>query len=291
MKILVYGSRGWIGSQFVSLLKQKEIDFVCGKSRIHNIEDVENEFEQVKPTNVISFIGRTHGVIDGKSISTIDYLEHKGKLKENVRDNLYSPVVLSMLCHKKNIHYVYLGTGCIFKYNKHFTLENGVKEKDDPNFYGSSYSTVKGYTDLLLKNFFKENVLNLRIRMPITAENNPRNFITKITKYEKVCSIANSMTVLPELLPYIIDMMENKTVGTINFTNPGVVTHNEILEMYKEIVDPSFTWKNFTEEEQNTILKSERSNNYMNTDKLEQMYPEILDIKSSIRQCLENFKR
>ena len=48
---------------------------------------------------------------------------------------------------------------------------------------------------------FEDNVLNLRIRMPITGDYNKRNFITKITTYEYICSIPNSMTVLPELLP------------------------------------------------------------------------------------------
>ena len=97
--------------------------------------------------------------------------------------------------------------------------------------------------------------------MPITNEDSPRNFITKITTYEKICSIPNSMTVLPELLPLVIDMMTQETTGTINLTNPGLISHNEILEMYKEIVDSDFTWKNFTLEEQSKILASERSNN------------------------------
>ena len=57
---------------------------------------------------------------------------------------------------------------------------------------------------------YELNVLNLRIRMPITAEKNPRNFITKITSYEKVCSIANSMTVLPDLLPCVLEMMKKR---------------------------------------------------------------------------------
>ncbi len=38
--------------------------------------------------------------------------------------------------------------------------------------------------------------------------------------------------------------MKNKTIGTINLTNPGLITHNEILTMYKEIVDPDFRWEN-----------------------------------------------
>ena len=40
-------------------------------------------------------------------------------------------------------------------------------------------------------------------------------------------------------------------------------TKNEILTMYKEIVDPNFTWENFDIEEQNKILDSKRSNNYL----------------------------
>ena len=64
----------------------------------------------------------------------------------------------------------------------------------------------------------------------------------------------NSMTVLDDLLPIIIQYAVNKKIGTINLTNPGVITHNEILEMYKEIVDANFSWLNFSIEEQNQIL-------------------------------------
>ena len=135
---------------------------------------------------------------------------------------------------------------------------------------------------------FNDSVLNVRIRMPITADYNPRNFITKITTYSKVCSIPNSMTVLPELLPIMIKMMESKKVGTINLTNPGLISHNEILQMYKEIVNPKFTWENFTVEEQNKILLSKRSNNQLDNTKLKEWYPEVLPIKDSIRKCLED---
>jgi hypothetical protein len=57
--------------------------------------------------------------------------------------------------------------------------------------------------------------------------------------------------------------------------------------MYKEIVDPKFTWKNFTVEEQNKILLSKRSNNQLDTRLLQEWYPEVLPIKESIRKCLE----
>ena len=36
MHILVYGSNGWIGSQFINILKKYNISYSCGKSRVDN---------------------------------------------------------------------------------------------------------------------------------------------------------------------------------------------------------------------------------------------------------------
>ena len=296
MNILVYGSNGWIGQQFLNILDKEvlnnpeEFKYVQGKSRVDNYDSLFQEIVSINPTHIISFIGRTHGQIDGKVYSTIDYLEQEGKLVENVRDNLYSPLLLAEVSKSLNIHYTYLGTGCIFKYDDVRSLGGveGFHEDSLPNFFGSSYSIVKGFTDRLM-HIHKDSVLNLRIRMPITGEKNARNFITKITHYPRICSIANSMTVLPELLPIVLDMMKSRTVGTINLTNPGVISHNEILDMYKEIVDPEFTWENFSQDEQRKILASDRSNNFLDTIKLETLFPDVRNIKDAVRACLVEY--
>ena len=138
--------------------------------------------------------------------------------------------------------------------------------------------------------FFENAVLNVRIRMPLSADNHPRNFITKIMTYKKICSIPNSMTSLPELLPIMIDMAKNKITGTINLTNPGLITHNQILEMVKEIINPDFTWENFTLEEQSEILLAGRSNNLLNTDKLVSLYPHVDPIEVAVRKIIEKMK-
>ena len=289
MLVLVYGSKGWIGQQILALLDQQNIKYISGNARADDYESLQKEFVNTKPTHVLSCIGRTHGTIDNKKYTTIDYLEQEGKLRENVNDNLYSPLLLARLCEKHNIHYTYIGTGCIFEYDENhpFGCEiNGFSEDSNPNFFGSSYSIVKGYTDKLMKLY--PDTLNLRIRMPITQVNTPRNFISKIITYDKICSIPNSMTVLPILLPVMINMMKDNKTGTYNFTNPGLISHNEILEMYRDIVDNNFRWTNFTVEEQNKILASKRSNNYLDTKKLES-YCEVLNIKDAVRWCLENW--
>ncbi len=291
MNVLVYGGNGWIGNQFITLLKNKKIKFHKGQARVYYKRDIVQELNQIKPTHVISFIGRTHGTRNGVTYNTIDYLEEKGTLKENLNDNLYGPLLLSDLCLKKKIHFTYLGTGCIFNYDiDHLQGEesDGFTEEDEPNFFGSNYSIVKGFTDKLMK-FYEETTLNLRIRMPISDQPHPRNFITKITNYEKICSVTNSMTVLPELLPIVIDMMIQKKTGTLNLTNPGTISHNEILDLYKLYVDPTFTYQNFSIEEQSKFILSERSNNCLNTFLLEVFCPGVKPIREAVINCLKTY--
>jgi len=295
MKWLVYGSRGWIGSAIVKILESLDIPdnhIYHGESRVNDLNGIEDEIKRFKPDRVLSLIGRT----SGPGYNTIDYLEQKGKLVENINDNLFSPVLLALVCKKYDIHFTYIGTGCIFKYdNDKFALNNGngFKESDLPNFFGSGYSTVKGFTDRLfhvMEECGYNNLLNIRIRMPITADMHPKNFITKICNYEKVVDIPNSMTVLPELLPIMVDMSLKKMTGTVNLTNPGTISHNEILDMYREIVDNTKTYINFTEAEQDKILLSERSNNLLDTTRLSTLYPQVKDIKTSVRDILYEIK-
>jgi len=294
---LIFGANGWIGNQVCNYLSSQGIPFIKAVARANDTESIIEQHFSFNPqiTHIMSFIGRTHGTYEGQKITTIDYLEKPGKLLDNVNDNLYSPLNLALLCKERGLHFTYLGTGCIFEYDEEhpFGQEiNGFTEQSKPNFFGSGYSVVKGFTDQLMNNqIFEDTVLNLRIRMPITDEVNERNFITKITTYQKVCSIPNSMTVLNNMIPVMVQLAEKHICGPVNLTNPGLISHNEILEMYKEIVDPNFSWTNFSVEEQNQILASKRSNNFLDTKILESLEPNVKPIKESVRDILVQMKR
>ena len=299
-RILLFGGNGWIGSKVFNLLKNMGYNVEKTSSRADDFDSVTQELEQLnsrknKITHVMSFIGRTHGTYESEIIPTIDYLEKPGKLKENINDNLYAPIILASICKKYNCHFTYLGTGCIFDYDDVHPFgeeTNGFKEDDKPNFFGSSYSIVKGYTDRLFHELYNDATLNVRIRMPITSEISPRNFITKITNYKKICSIPNSMTVLDYLLPVLIQYSLDGKTGTVNLCNPGLISHNEILEMYKEIVDSNFEWENFSIDEQNNILPSKRSNNFLDTALLETTNTHnIKPIKEAVRDVLLEMKQ
>ena len=286
--LLFYGSKGWIGGLFTDYIKKNypDVKLFHGKSRLQNKLELLVEINAINPTHIISFTGRTHGTIDNKKINTIDYLEYPGKIVENMNDNLFGPVQLGLLCQKKKIHYTYLCTGCIFNSTGLDTDTPQMFNEDSlPNYFGSSYSVVKGFTDQLMHSI---DVLNLRIRMPISSQSNGRNFINKITSYEKICSISNSMTILDDFFPIFMKLILSKKNGTYNCTNPGTISHNEILELYRIHVDPDFTWKNFTLEEQQQILKSDRSNNALSTQRVETHFI-IKPIKESIIDILKKF--
>jgi len=293
MKVLIFGDKGWIGEQFIEYMGSGSKNTVVVRASDSNcradapVSEIKNILLTNDITHVISFIGRTHG----KNSPNIDYLQDIDTLNENMRDNLYAPLNLVYVCRLMNVHYTYLGTGCIFEYDyahPYADVKHGFMEDDKPNFFGSAYSVVKGFTDRLMHQHCG-SVLNLRIRMPITSDDSHRNFVTKILKYPKVISVPNSMSVLSTLFPCILSMMCRQCTGTVNLCNPGVITHNEILEMYKKYVDPEYTWENFSLVELNAVTKAGRSNNCLDTALLEQMCPEVPNIHDAVEQAMKNY--
>ena len=275
LSILVYGAHGWIGGILSTYLSRCGYNVVKSYLRADNEIDVNNEIDRIKPDRLICVVGRTHG----ENTPNIDYLEQSGKLVENIRDNLYAPFILATAAKKYNIHLTYFGTGCIFDGPLNF------KESDKPNFFGSSYSVVKGFTDRIMHQF-DDVVLNLRIRMPISYIANERNFINKIVKFSKITSIPNSMTVIEDMLPAIDDMIKTKYVGTINLVNPGVITHNEILLLYKLHIDKDLKWTNVLQEELNV---GKRTNNFLDTTLIHKKYPEIPNIYQSVSSIIKKW--
>jgi 3,5-epimerase/4-reductase len=139
------------------------------------------------------------------------------------------------------------------------------------------------------------NVLILRLRMPVSDDLHPRNFVTKIAKYERVVDIPNSNTILHDLLPASILLAEHNETGIYNFTNPGAISHNEVLTLFKQYVRPDFTWKNFTLEEQAKVIKAGRSNCKLDTSKLvkklEEYKFEVSEIHEAYAQCFQRMAK
>ncbi|TMW95371.1 hypothetical protein EJD97_008992 [Solanum chilense] len=274
LKFLIYGKTGWIGGLLGKICEERGIAYEYGLGRLQDRSSLMQDMIRVKPTHVFNAAGVT-----GRP--NVDWCEsHK---VETIRTNVAGTLTLADICREADILVMNFATGCIFEYDEKHPLGSGIgfKEEDKPNFTGSFYSKTKAMVEELLKEY--NNVCTLRVRMPISSDlSNPRNFITKITRYDKVVNIPNSMTVLDELLPISIEMAKRNCRGIWNFTNPGVVSHNEILEMYRDYIDPKFKWQNFDLQEQAKVIVAPRSNNELDMTKLKNEFPELLSIKDSI---------
>lgn len=268
MKVLIYGD-GYIASFFKREFMKQKISFMVGLIRVEeaNRDLLRAEILAYNPTHILCSLGRTHGPTN----STVDYLQ--GKMQENLKDNLWAPLLLHKLCRELKVHYTYLGTGCIYSGGPY-------SETDAPNFFGSEYSLVKGIGD---QYFLNEEVLNLRLRLPISSVLSPRNLLVKLLTYRYIYSTDNSITVLDSMIPIAVYLMREKTVGTFNFTNPGSITHNEILTMYKEMIDPSISWVNCTAEEHDALVVAKRSVTQLNTDKLTRLVS-VPPVREALRE-------
>ena len=280
-RYLLYGSTGWIGGMLINLLADSGKTVIFGKARLENRQDIEKEINQYQPTRILNCAGVT-----GRP--NVDWCEdHK---QETIRANVLGAITLADVAYQHNIHVTVYATGCIYEYdNDHPIGGKGFLEEDKPNFEGSFYSKTKIQTEKLLLCY--PNVLILRVRMRISDDLAPRNFITKISKYQKVVNIPNSMTILHDLLPVSLDMSEKSRTGVYNFTNPGTLSHNEILSLYKEYIDKNYTWVNFSLEEQAQVIKAGRSNNELDSTKLLKEYPHILPAKESIIKVFERMRK
>jgi nucleoside-diphosphate-sugar epimerase len=279
MAYLIYGGKtGWIGQKLTKMLEEQGKTVHAAVGRMEDRTAVEKDLDEFKPEFVIIAAGKT-----GRP--NVDWCETNRP--ETLRANVIGTLNVVDCCYLRKIHVTNFATGCLYHYSDAHPVDGKpVTEEDPPDFFGSFYSVTKGYMDSMLLAY--DNVCTLRLRMPISDDLSHRSLITKLSKYEKLINIPNSMTVLYDLLPISLDMTAKKCAGTYNFTNPGAISHNEVMELYKKYLDPSHTWANFTPEDQAKILKCGRSNTNLDVSKLLKLYPDVPEIHVAMEEC---FKR
>lgn len=233
-KFLVYGSTGFLGSHAIQVLKKQGKYFKVGLSRLENRESLEKEIKSSMPCHVLCLAG-----IAGKP--NISWCE-KNQI-ETIRANLIGQLNIADITSKLDINCTLLTSGAIYKYDDEHELNSnkGFTEEDEPNFNGNFYSRMRIIEEQLLKSY--PNVLNLRITYPTSFDLDPRSLLAKLIKYEKIESIPISVTIIEDLWPIMIDMTEKRISGTYNFNNPGTISHDEILNIYKSTINAEHTWK------------------------------------------------
>lgn len=174
-KYLIVGN-GYLGNRFANFLQ----DSVITEHRINTIDDISTQIEKYDPEVIINAIGKT-----GRP--NIDLCE--SNKDETFFSNVTVPAMMAEACLETDTYMVHIGSGCIYETSRCSGI--WFSENDKPNFKKSLYSRTKIFAEDILSEY--ENVLQLRIRIPIDNIPSSRNLIDKLIGYKQVINIPNSI--------------------------------------------------------------------------------------------------
>ncbi|PIZ71998.1 hypothetical protein COY07_03945 [Candidatus Peregrinibacteria bacterium CG_4_10_14_0_2_um_filter_43_11] len=274
-KILLFGHTGFIGSHFLKAFGEAGFEVIAKRIEIRDYNQVKALFEEAKPDMVMNATGVT-----GKP--NVDWCETNPI--ETLSINVAGSINIASIANGMGVYMAQLSSGCVYNGEP----EGGYKENDEPDFFGSLYSRSRVLSEKALKEF--SNVLQLRVRIPILGRPHPKNLIDKMLKYPKMINKRNSCTVIEDFIPASMKLIEMGQKGIFNMTNIGAMNHEEIMTMYKEIVDPNFQINLMPKEEEDALC-IRRSNCVLSTDKREELGVHMPPLTESLRRILEDYKR
>lgn len=263
--VLIFGN-GWLGGKLAS-----KLEGTISRADITRRSEVEEELKRFSPRIVINAAGKT-----GRP--NIDACESDPAGTFLV--NTAGPILLAKECLSRGIFMAHLGSGCIYNGEGPYT------EDSPPNFFGSVYSRSKILSETALKDL---PVLQIRIRMPFDGAPSPRNLITKLVGYRRVISVPNSLTCLDDLMKACVHLIEHRRTGIWNVVNPGVATHDQILGLYRAVVDQNYTFETMPLAELAKVTVAGRSNCVLSTKKLEQEI-RIRPVEAALVDALRKYK-
>ncbi len=269
MKILIFG-KGFIGTRLAASWP----DAVLSAARIDDPVAVAQAFEEHRPDAVVNAAGKT-----GRP--NVDWCEtHKA---ETVKANISGPIILAEACVKFGAYLLHLGSGCIFYGPAHDPL--GWRENDFANPV-AFYSRTKYAADLALQAL--PNVGIVRLRMPIDHVPGERNLITKLAGYKQVIDVANSVTVIDDLVQVCRGLIEKRGEGIFHATNPGTMKHRELMELYRTYVDPNYDceWINESDLESRGLVVAKRSNCLLQTKRLNELGITMRPIAEALKETM-----
>jgi len=253
---LVIGATGFLGQETIKVLKNK--NWIALSDRLEETEKIKNKLELYKPKYVVCCAG-----ISGKP--TISWCETNKQI--TTYTNLTLQLSLAHLCYSLNIHLTIYGSGLIYD-------QPGFFSEITPSIAESHYSSTRILLEQALQPYMS-HVLYLRIIFPISADKNPKCFLSKMK--ERLHTIHNksiSLTVIPSLFPLIPTIIEKKTVGIFNFVNSGAISLEDLVRHYV---------LKHSKDEQLTVLNQPHTSFILDTHKL-QTIVEIEDVKTALDQ-------
>lgn len=247
--------------------------------RIETKQDVLELLDKHKPDVVLNAAGV-------RGTPNVDWCETNQQ--ETILGNTKLPILIAEGCQERGVYLLHIGSGCVF-YGQ-APDPKGWKESDFGNPI-PVYSRAKWAADLVLSTL--PNVGIARIRMPIDYIPSPTNIIDKLAAYSKVIDVANSVTIVEDMIEVFYKLLERKAEGIFHVTNPGILKHREIIALYEELVDAEHKneWIDNDELVKQGLALKGRSNNFLQSANLAKLGIKMRPIQEAIRDTMEKYAK
>jgi dTDP-4-dehydrorhamnose reductase len=264
--IYLLGGSGYVGAAFQSLFRRREIPFRNLRRAEVDYTDpavLRDLLRRDKPTFLINAAGYT-----GKP--NVDACElHKA---ECLAGNAVLPGTIASACAEAGVPWGHVSSGCIYSGNG--PGERGFTELDTPNFtfrtnHCSFYSGTKGLGEEILAG--APDLYIWRLRIPFDQHDGPRNYLTKVLRYQRLLDATNSLSQLEEFVTACMACWDKRVpFGLYNVTNPGRVTTREVVQLISKTGVSSKKFDFFADEDEfmRKAAKTPRSNCVLDVSKL-----------------------
>lgn len=286
--IYLLGGSGYVGQAYQRLLTKKGIPFRNlrrSETDYGKTETLLAALEKDRPEFVINAAGYT-----GKP--NVDACE--SDKAACLFGNAVLPGRIAAACEAVGIPWGHVSSGCIYTGSRPDGSE--FTEEDAPNFTFrqnncSFYSGSKALGEEVLAG--RSDVYIWRLRIPYDNVDSPRNYLTKVMRYQRLLDAENSISQLDEFVASTFACWEKRVpFGTYNVTNPGTVTTRRVVELIEESGVCRKHWDFFDSEEEfmKIAAKTPRSNCIMSSAKLSAAGITMTPVEEAIRRALASWK-
>jgi dTDP-4-dehydrorhamnose reductase len=286
--IYLLGGSGYVGQAYQNLLSSKGIPYKNLQRRTldyTNVPTLIKALKADKPDFLINAAGYT-----GKP--NVDACESD---KTNcLFGNAILPGRIAEACEATNTPWGHVSSGCIYTGARADGTE--FTEADAPNFTFrqnncSFYSGTKALGEEILAN--AKDCYIWRLRIPFDHNESPRNYLTKLMRYQRLLEAENSISQLHEFVASTFACWEKHIPsGIYNVTNPGYVSTREVVELILEsgVRHKDYEFFNDESEFMSKAAIAPRSNCIMSSAKLAAAGIQMTPVKEAIRQALKHWR-
>lgn len=285
--IYLLGGSGYVGSAYQALLQRKGIPFRNLRRADFDYTDeaaLTELLRREKPEFLINAAGYT-----GKP--NVDACELQKA--ECLMGNAVLPGIIANACLAARVPWGHVSSGCIYSGAR--PDGTGFREDDTPNFTFrappcSFYSGTKALGEEVLAD--KPGVYVWRLRIPFNHVDNPRNYLTKLLRYNTLLEATNSISQLEEFVAGTFACWEQRVpFGTYNVTNPGQVTTREVVDLIKKagVSDKHFTFFQSEADFMQKAAKTPRSNCVMDSSKLASVGIRLTEVHEAVERDLKRW--